>query len=245
VRRCWLRAAAASVAVVLAVPVASSSAAVATPRPAHPGAHQPCPTAQPRQVARIPAGEAMLTFDDGPDPRWTPKLLAILSTAHVKATFFLVGRNAARYPALVRDIVAAGNVVGNHSWDHASMPQLNGLQQAEEIDRTDKTLRAITGALPCFFRFPYGAATRASIAAVNKRGMTPYYWSVDTRDWAGTSTSGILATVWRELSPTHGAIILQHDIQGARTIAAVAPIIAGLRARHYRFVTADAAHPQP
>lgn len=205
----------------------------------------PCPTPQARQVARIPAGEAMLTFDDGPNPRWTPMLLAILMKYHVKATFFLVGQNAARYPALVRQIVADGNVIGNHSWDHADLARLDAAQLASEIDRTDATLKQITGAVPCFFRFPYGAASRGDITAVNQRGMTPYYWSVDTRDWAGVSTSGIVATVWRELSTAHGAIVLQHDIQGPRSIDAVPAIIAGLRARHYRFVTATLGKPAP
>src|SRR5438105_6207789 len=79
-----------------------------------------CPKPQPLQVWKVPVHQAMLTFDDGPSPVYTPIALAILARYHVHATFFLVGKNAAAYPDLVRRIVAGGNVIGNHSWDHAN-----------------------------------------------------------------------------------------------------------------------------
>ncbi len=240
----------------LAVPLATS------PAP-QPGAAQPqlftrpvpipkptpkspaCPKPRPLQAWKIPAKEAMLTFDDGPNPIYTPRLLAVLKKYHVKATFFLIGKHAAEYPAVVRQIKAAGMVIGNHSWDHPNLAKASSSKLAMEIDRTSATLKKITGASPCFFRFPYGSANPGAIAAVNARGMTPYIWTVDTRDWAGVSTSGIISTVWSELSTRHGAVILQHDIQGPRTINAVPTIIAGLRARGYKFITAYGGKPSP
>ena len=212
-----------------------------TPKPAAPR----CPKLQRIQAWKIPAKEAMLTFDDGPNPIYTPKLLAVLKKYHVKATFFLIGKHAAEYPAVVRQIKAAGMVIGNHSWDHPNLAKASSSKLAMEIDRTSATLKKITGASPCFFRFPYGSANPGAIAAVNARGMTPYIWTVDTRDWAGVSTSGIISTVWSELSTRHGAVILQHDIQGPRTINAVPTIIAGLRARGYKFITAYGGKPSP
>ena len=204
-----------------------------------------CPQPQPLQVWRVPVHEAMLTFDDGPNPIYTPIVLRVLARYHVHATFFLVGKNAAAYPGLVRRIVAGGNVIGNHSWDHADLATVTPARLAYEIDHTNAVLKAITGTQPCFFRFPYGAADPAAIAAVNARGMTPYIWTVDTRDWAGASTSLIESTVWRELSSHHGAVVLQHDIQGPRSLDAVPAIIAGLRARGYSFITAAAGRPTP
>jgi peptidoglycan-N-acetylglucosamine deacetylase len=225
---------------------------VAAPAGARPSDHVPktpiaatCPRPQPLQAWRVPAREAMLTFDDGPNPIYTPMLLKILQRYHVHATFFLIGEHAAAYPALVRQIVADGDVIGNHSWDHVDLAKVSPARLSYEIDHTNAVLTAITGEQPCFFRFPYGAANPAAIAAVNARGMTPYIWTVDTRDWAGTSTSGIISTVWRELSSHHGAVILQHDIQGPRSIDAVPTIIQGLRARGYTFVTAALGKPTP
>ncbi|BEP13501.1 hypothetical protein acdb102_18120 [Acidothermaceae bacterium B102] len=214
--------------------------------PPAPTAHAAsCPKPQDLQVWRVPTHEAMLTFDDGPNPIYTPIALRVLARYHVHATFFLVGKNAAAYPALVRRIVAAGNVIGNHSWDHADLAKVSPARLAYEIDHTNAVLKAITGKQPCFFRFPYGAANPAAIAAVNARGMTPYIWTVDTRDWAGASTSLIETTVWRELSSHHGAVVLQHDIQGPRSIDAVPTIISGLRARGYSFITAAGGKPTP
>jgi peptidoglycan-N-acetylglucosamine deacetylase len=225
-------------------PLMVTPAGAATPR-AQVTRPAPCPTPQPRQVWHIPAKEAMLTFDDGPSPRYTPILLAILKKYHVQATFFLIGENAQRNPEVVREILAAGMVIGNHSWDHPDLERVSSARLSTEIDRTSAVLTSITGSAPCFFRFPYGAASAADIAAVNERGLTPMLWTVDTRDWAGASTSAIVSTVWRELSSSHGAVILQHDIQGPRTLDAVPTIIAGLRARGYSFVTAYQGKPSP
>ena len=243
------------VAAVMAGVVASLVAVMAGPASAHlvddqgqpvkERATSTCPKPQPLQVWKVPAHEAMLTFDDGPNPIYTPIALAILKRYHVHATFFLIGEHAAAYPNLVRQIVAAGNVVGNHSWDHPNLAKVSPARLASEIDRTDEVLTSITGHRPCFFRFPYGSATPTAIAAVNARGMTPYIWTVDTRDWAGASTSVIESTVWRELWRSHGAVVLQHDIQGPRSLDAVPAIIEGLRARGYTFITPAGGKPQP
>ena len=108
-------------------------------------------------VAPRRAGELALTFDDGPNPAWTPRLLDILAAHHVRATFFLVGRFAEAEPALVRRIAAAGHLIGNHSWSHPNLALTACSRVREELQRTSDTLEQITGQPVHYFRPPFGA----------------------------------------------------------------------------------------
>ncbi|MCR6482555.1 polysaccharide deacetylase family protein [Amycolatopsis sp. OK19-0408] len=169
-----------------------------------------------------------LTFDDGPYPSTTPALLAALGG--VQATFFLWGEHAAAHPALVREIAAAGHVLGNHSWTH---PHLTGLPAAacdEEVRRTQDLLAELTGTPPALFRPPYGDTSAEVAGIVAGHGLTEVLWTVDTRDWAGAAAAEIVAAAARA---EPGGTVLMHEGCPA-TVAAVPRVLAGLAARGLR-----------
>lgn len=122
-----------------------------------------------------------LTFDDGPSPN-TPELLAILKENNVPATFFILGRNARYYPEIVRQIVAAGHEVENHSWSHPNLKKLSRDAQAREIEETDALLREL-GAAPIYVRPPYGNFDERTREIAERLGLSIILWSMDSKDW--------------------------------------------------------------
>ncbi|MFC6180797.1 polysaccharide deacetylase family protein [Lactiplantibacillus daowaiensis] len=172
-----------------------------------------------------------LTFDDGPDPTLTPRLLKTLARNHVHATFFEVGQSVSRYPKVTRAVVKAGNEVGNHSWNHPDFNRIGTVASVQQVIRTDRAIYAATGKLPQYVRPPYGNIT----AAEGRQIQHPIIrWSVDSRDWAYLNTQKDISEVLRTTHP--GSIILMHDIH-AQSVAAVPTIIKRLKAKGYRFVT--------
>lgn len=170
-------------------------------------------------------GVVYLTFDDGPRPDATPAILAILARNQAKATFFVMGVRAAKYPAIVDAIRAQGNAIGNHTWSH---PELTGQSNAAirtEIRRT----QAVIGAATCF-RAPYGSTSPRVERVIKGAGLRHYLWTVDTSDWMRPSTKAIVSSVMRGLRP--GAIVLMHDGGGDRshTVAAVRTLIPAIQA---------------
>lgn len=174
-----------------------------------------------------------LTFDDGPWPVYTEKILAILKREHVHATFFMIGRNVAAHPELARRVVAEGHAIGNHTWNHPSRPRGAGA----EITRTDAALKQAVGFTPNLFRPPYGMLHNGLATFAKQQGKAVLIWSSDSRDWDHASAGSIYATVMRQSGP--GGIILMHDGGGNRaaTAAALPDVIASLRARGYKFAT--------
>ena len=171
-----------------------------------------------------------LTFDDGPYPSTTPALLAALEG--VRATFFLWGEHAAAHPALVREIAAAGHVIGNHTWTHPYLTGLSPDAREQEVRRTQDLLVSLTGVRPVLFRPPYGDtddAVRATVSSVS-HGLTEVLWTVDTRDWAGASADEIVAAAARA---EPGGVVLMHEGRPA-TVEAVPRILADLAARGLR-----------
>ncbi|MGZ4123257.1 MAG: polysaccharide deacetylase family protein [Tumebacillaceae bacterium] len=204
----------------------------------------PVPPANQAQVVYYNGGKSSklvaLTFDDGPDNRYTAKILDILKENNVKATFFVVGVHAKEYPDLVRRIVDEGNAIGNHSWDHGQLSKMNKTQVQSEIDRADQQLFSILGFHPALFRPPYGETTKDAVQECRDNGYKLIDWSVDTRDWAGAPTPQIMKTVNAQLYP--GGIILQHSAGGKNgdlnnTVAATQEMIQTLKAQGYQFVT--------
>ncbi len=123
-----------------------------------------------------------LTFDDGPNPRVTPQLLELLKTANAKATFFLVGTNMKAYPDLVRQIVADGHAIGNHSYDHQQFHQLAVERQLDQVISTNELIKQITG-LDCkIFRAPGGRLSFGLFLKLIKLGITSVHWSKDSLD---------------------------------------------------------------
>ena len=190
----------------------------------------PSTTVVPRRLPRT-GGSVALTFDDGPSETFTPQVLDILARYNVKATFFLVGREAEASPALVQRMVAEGHVVGNHTWDHVDLTSLDEEGFRQQIDRTEDLLRAQTGqAVPCV-RPPEGRVNSSVIAALNARGLRMMKWNRDTEDW---KTPGVDAIVRRATTAlTDGRVILLHDggPDMSQTVAALPSIIEGIQAQ--------------
>ena len=130
---------------------------------------------------KMPANYCALTFDDGPGP-YTATLLDLLAERGVLATFFVVGQNAERRPALIKRMIAEGHEVGNHSYSHANMRRLKPEEQFREMKRTQDVLHAL-GAEVRYFRPPYGRYTPETVAKAEALGMTIMLWSLDSQDW--------------------------------------------------------------
>ena len=164
-----------------------------------------------------------LTFDDGPDPRWTPEVLATLEAHDVHATFFLVGRQAARYPDLVRQIIADGNAVGVHTWDHQRLVPAGEAKFEAQVDREMSLLQQLTGATPTCLRPPYGSADDATLQRASERHLRVVQWNDDPRDWTRPGTSAIIHRV----NATPNTVVLLHDGGGDRseTVEALGPIL--------------------
>lgn len=180
-----------------------------------------------------------LTFDDGPSPRYTPRVLAVLKRLHVRATFFVIGYLADEYPALVRGELRAGMAVGNHSYNHPEVPPFDRLPARlaeDEITLAAETLRR-AGATPMLFRPPGGSFSPQLVRTVERLGERVVLWSVDPRDWQpGATSAQIAAAVLSAVRP--GSIVDLHDGGGDRsaTVAALPAIVKGIRHRHLRLV---------
>jgi peptidoglycan/xylan/chitin deacetylase (PgdA/CDA1 family) len=171
-----------------------------------------------------------LTFDDGPHPQLTPRLLDMLEQEGVNATFYVVGSCASRCPEIVHRAFEGGNEIGNHSWSHPFLTRISLSLAAEEISRTDALLQSITGQVPNTVRPPYGAMSESVRALAMPRPMM--LWDVDTNDWRTLNTY----YVERAAIKSQGRIVLMHDIHPT-TVAAVPTIIRDFKSRGFRFVT--------
>ncbi|TXK72399.1 polysaccharide deacetylase family protein [Paenibacillus sp. N3.4] len=181
-----------------------------------------------------------LTFDDGPDNKYTPKILNILKTNDIKATFFVIGEHAEKYPEVMKRIAQEGHAIGNHSWDHANLAKLPNDRIKSEITDTDTKINSIVNQVPVLFRAPYGVVNNEIKNIAASTGHQIIGWSVDTLDWDGKSVAQILAALKKEVKP--GAIILQHSAGGkggnlGNTIEALPQIITYLKQNGYSFAT--------
>jgi peptidoglycan/xylan/chitin deacetylase (PgdA/CDA1 family) len=180
-----------------------------------------------------------LTFDDGPDDKYTPQILDILKEEKVHATFFVIGKMAHKNPQILRRIVSEGNVIGNHTWDHPLIPKLSQKQLQYELDRTDKEILKITGYKVHFFRPPY-EAIHGGKRQILAKGYQIIDWDVDTEDWKpGRTSDEIFKTIARQVEP--GSIILEHCAGGDRsaTVQSLRKTIEYLKAQGYEIVTLD------
>ncbi|MDT0169574.1 polysaccharide deacetylase family protein [Pseudarthrobacter sp. BRE9] len=174
---------------------------------------------------------AALTYDDGPDARTTPQLLAILAEKNARATFFMTGSNAAANPSIAKQVADAGHAIGNHTFSHANLTKLPPPAVKKEIERADAAILAATGSAPTMMRPPYGAADAPVQAAVGKPLML---WAVDSLDWQSKNPAVFVPKVLKEITP--GATVLMHDVQ-ASTIAGQLELITALQGQGYQLVS--------
>jgi cellulose synthase/poly-beta-1,6-N-acetylglucosamine synthase-like glycosyltransferase/peptidoglycan/xylan/chitin deacetylase (PgdA/CDA1 family)/spore germination protein YaaH len=191
--------------------------------------------------------QVALTFDDGPDPEWTPKILDILKAANAKAAFFLVGVNAEKYPALVRRIVNEGHEIGNHTYYHPNLALAWPEHVRLELNATQLLIETITGRATTLFRPPYAADTQPSqmselmpLQIAEELGYLVVLENIDPQDWAKPGADIILQRVKQQRRD--GSIILLHDAGGDRsqTVAALPKILDWLHARGDTIVSLSA-----
>jgi peptidoglycan/xylan/chitin deacetylase (PgdA/CDA1 family) len=201
-------------------------------------------------VAPARPGELALTFDDGPNPAWTPRLLDLLAAAGARATFFMMGSRAAAEPELVRRVVAGGNLIGNHTWSHPNLSRSSAKRIREELKRTQETLEEITGAPARFFRPPFGARRPAVFRIARELGLEPVLWNAMTSDWRQRSAERIAERIAGQIERLErrgrAANIVLHDgnhleRSGDRepSVTAAGLLLKRFRETH-RFVTLDA-----
>nr|WP_231134162.1 polysaccharide deacetylase family protein [Motilibacter deserti] len=186
---------------------------------------------------RAPDGCVALTFDDGPQPGSTDRVLDVLGELGVQATFFCTGANAQAHPSLVRRIAAEGHTVGSHSRTHPTPQDIGARALAEDYLAGRSQVEQALGAPVPVFRPPHGRLTPASALLLRARRMSPWLWTVDPRDWApGTSSAHVAAVA---SSARSGDVVLLHDwveqpeapevLDRSATIAALPEIVRSLR----------------
>jgi peptidoglycan/xylan/chitin deacetylase (PgdA/CDA1 family) len=201
---------------------------------------------QKRKIRTGPAGSHLttgtdgvaLTFDDGPDPDYTPVLLRMLAKEKIKATFCVVGTQARRHPDLIRAIAKAGHTLCNHTWNHdLKLGKKPVAKIKSDLERTNAAIRAaVPDAKIPYFRAPGGHFNQPVVVTAKKMGMTSIYWKVDPRDWEhpkgespGQHRKKIIKIVQRHTRP--GSIVLSHDYAQPDTIAAYRTLLPWLRQR--------------
>lgn len=180
--------------------------------------------------------QVALTFDDGPHPAYTPQILRILKQYHAKATFFVVGEQAERNPELVKAEIAAGDNVGNHTYDHVSLVKIPDDYVGTEIKACGEVLKQITGRAPHLFRPPGGVYNEQVEQQAQSLGYTTVLWTNDPGDYASPGEDVILQRTFSKIN--NGSIILLHDgIQ--QTIDVLPTILQYLKDHGYQTVTVD------
>jgi peptidoglycan-N-acetylglucosamine deacetylase len=183
--------------------------------------------------------EVALTFDDGPDDHFTLQVLDKLSVAGIKATFFIVGRNAEQQSKVLRQIVKEGHIIANHSYSHDSYIRFSPQKIHNDLCHTDKVIMQITGIKTGLFRPPYGYLNSSGAQAIIREGFQIVLWDVDSQDWKGIKKKQILKNI---LNKVHkGSIILCHcanpqiDLSG--TVKAIPEMVRIIKERGLEFVT--------
>lgn len=174
-----------------------------------------------------------LTFDDGPDEECTPMLLDGLASRGVKATFFVIGKQAEEQPQIMERLVKEGHLIGNHTYNHVDIRHMTESAAKEEILKANEVIAKYTGEEPCFLRPPFGNGSSKLEKDIE---MIQVLWTIDTMDWSCQNESKICSTVYREIE--ENSIILMHD-EYPTSVRAALSIIDQLQKEGYEFVTVD------
>jgi peptidoglycan/xylan/chitin deacetylase (PgdA/CDA1 family)/tetratricopeptide (TPR) repeat protein len=197
----------------------------------------------------FPAKSVALTFDDGPHPKYTEQVLAILQKYGLKATFFEVGYmigkvddgggvTFVRTSDVSRKIVEAGHMLANHSYSHPVLVKLPEAERNSEIDRTNTLLEKISGRKTELFRAPYGSRNQAIVERVNSEGMRSVMWNIDARDWADPIPESIAMSALHQFNQQQKGILVLHDTH-KQSVLALSLIIDELMRQNYTFLTFD------
>ena len=183
-------------------------------------------------------GQVCLTFDDGPDPEHTPRVLDELWRLGLRATFFVVGKRAVLHPALVQRIVDEGHLLANHSFYHGPPGTTGALELASEVQRTRALLSELVGRAPNHFRPPQGKLTAAKLIALWSLRQSIVLWNVDPKDFACRGAYGV--SRFFDARPLRGGdLVLLHDTCSG-TLAALPEVVGVARSQGLAFVTVDA-----
>ena len=175
-----------------------------------------------------------LTFDDGPNSVYTPRILKILQENKVRATFFLIGQKAQKHTEMVKQICEAGHEIGAHTFSHVQLTKIPSEKIKQELETTRSIVEAATGEKIYLFRPPWGIFDGRSLAEIAIRKFDAVLWSVDSRDWSRPGVAQIKKTVIGKTK--NGSIILCHDDHD-QIVQALPEIIASLREQGYQFIT--------
>ncbi|MBN8192954.1 polysaccharide deacetylase family protein [Bacillus sp. NTK074B] len=175
-----------------------------------------------------------LTFDDGPDPDVTPRILKVLKDHNAPATFFMLGSQAEKYPNVAKDVAGAGHEIGNHSDHHKDLTKIGEEQMVQEVRASSQKIMIATGQLPTVLRPPYGAINKEVEKLAHDNRSSLVLWSVDSLDWKYKNVNAIHSTVQQEMAP--GAIILLHDVHST-TADALPGLLTMLEKEGYEFLT--------
>ncbi len=180
-----------------------------------------------------------LTFDDGPHPRYTPKILEILKENDAKATFFVLGKHVEFYPEALKKIQKEGHEIGNHTFSHIDVKTASQKKIREEFEKTQQAIFSVIGIRPNLFRPPFGFHNKKVIETVKEHNCKIILWSThqDSKDWSNPGVKKIVNTILKETK--NGDIILLHDyVEGpSQTAEALKIILPELKKRGYKFVT--------
>jgi peptidoglycan/xylan/chitin deacetylase (PgdA/CDA1 family) len=176
-----------------------------------------------------------MTFDDGPSATLTPKLLDLLATHHIKATFFVIGENVAEHPEVVARAAREGHEIANHSWSHPNLGKMSDDSVRRQLRQTDDAIKNATGRRPTLMRPPYGSITAREKRWIHDEfGYDIILWDVDPYDWKRPGPAVVRARILKETRP--GSIVLSHDIHPG-TIEAMPSTFDELEAKGFKFVT--------
>src|SRR5436853_6402906 len=176
-----------------------------------------------------------MTFDDGPSAKLTPKLLDLLATHHIKATFFLIGQNVSENPEIVARETREGHEIANHSWSHPNLAKMSDDGVRGQLRKTDEAIRSAAGKGPTLLRPPYGSITPRQKKWINQEfGYKIVLWDVDPLDWRRPGSNVVCNRIIKMARA--GSIILAHDIHPG-TIEAMPCVLSQLGAKGFKFVT--------